>query len=209
MLLSILLLDKGVSIPYLSKHVVKSISWNVLGIFAGTLILAEAFIFSRVPVLIALKFLKVSPNLGIAILILSALSGFISMFVENVATVLILSPIAFELARRLKTSPIPFLISIAICSNLQGTATLVGDPPSMILGAYAKMNFDDFFWYRGKPGIFFAVQIGAIAGFAVLYMYFRKYKKPIEAMPEEPIRGLGSNNTASNDDTRSSIIKQF
>ncbi|MBN1232248.1 MAG: hypothetical protein JXA60_02700 [Candidatus Coatesbacteria bacterium] len=181
-------LDPYFSVKDIIPFMLREVNWNVIGIFAGTLILAEAFIFSKVPVLLSLKLIKISPNLGIAILLLSAISSFISMFVENVATVLILAPIAFELARRLEVSPVPFLISMAICSNLQGTATLIGDPPSMILGAYAKINFNDFFWYKGKPSIFFAIQIGAAFGFSVLYLFFHKYKKPIGELPSEPIR---------------------
>ena len=88
----------------------------------------------------------------------------ISAVAENVATVLIVAPIAIELARRLKVSSAPFLVGIAVSSNLQGTATLIGDPPSMILAAHYGLNFDDFFWYGGRPGIFFAVQVGSHAG---------------------------------------------
>lgn len=51
------------------------------------------------------------------------------------------------------------MIAIAVSSNLQGTATLIGDPPSMLLGGYAKMTFMDFFFYKGKPSIFFAVEV--------------------------------------------------
>ena len=161
----------------------KSINWNVMGIFAGTLLAAGAFIYSGVPALLADLFIDRSPSVGWAMLGVCILSGFISAFAANVATVLIVAPIAIELARKLKTSPALFLIGIAISSNLQGTATLIGDPPSMILAAHHKMNFNDFFWYGGRPGIFFAVQIGAVASFAVLWYFFRKYKQPVVQIP--------------------------
>jgi len=162
-----------------------SINWNVIGIFAGTLLIAEVFIYSRVPSLLADLLIDRCPNVGWAILGVCILSSFISAFAANVATVLIVAPIAIELAKRLKTSPAPFLIGIAISSNLQGTATLIGDPPSMILAAYYKMNFNDFFWYKGRPGIFFAVQVGAVASFAVLWLLFRRYKEPVVQFPVE------------------------
>jgi len=164
-----------------------SINWNVMGIFAGTLLVAEVFIYSRVPTLCADVLINKSPNVGWAILSVCILSAVISTFAENVATVLIIAPIALALARRLQVSPTPFLIGIAISANLQGTATLIGDPPSMILASRYRLNFDDFFYFNGRPGIFFAVQVGAVAGFAVLWLIFRRYKAPVvELEPERP-----------------------
>lgn len=163
------------------------VNWNVIGIFAGTLVVTELFIYSKVPVLLSDLLVDRARTVGMAILGVSIFSSFISVVVENVATVLIVAPIALEIARRLKVSPAPFLISIAICSNLQGTATLVGDPPSMILAGYERMSFNDFFVYRGKPGIFFAVQLGAVTSFAVLYLLFRRYRQPTITIPIEEV----------------------
>mgnify|MGYP000597523827 CR=1 FL=1 len=58
------------------------------------------------------------------------------------------------LAKKLDISPVPVIIAIAVSSNLQGAATLVGDTTSILLGGYAGMNFLDFFVFRGRPGIF-------------------------------------------------------
>ncbi|MGB4521356.1 MAG: SLC13 family permease, partial [Candidatus Omnitrophota bacterium] len=71
---------------------------------------------------------------------------------------------------------------------LQGTATLIGDPPSMLLGGFAKMNFGDFFFYKGRPSIFFAVELGAITSFFVLYSIFKKEKEKIKLIPIEKVR---------------------
>jgi Na+/H+ antiporter NhaD/arsenite permease-like protein len=166
-----------------------AISWNVLGIFAGTLIIADLFIESRVPAWLADWFIARSKTASVALLWVCALSGFISAFVENVATVLIVAPIALAISQRLQISPVPFLIGIAISSNLQGTATLIGDPPSMIMAGFlsqrwgerVNFGFNEFFFFQGKPSIFFAVQIGAICAFIVLYVFFRKYKQPVVA----------------------------
>ena len=163
------------------------INWNVMGIFAGTLILAEIFIYSKVPALLADILVDRSKSVGMAILWVCAMASFISAFVENVATVLIVAPIALVLAKKLKVSPVPFLIGLAISSNLQGTATLIGDPPSMILAGNLKMSFNDFFIYLGKPGIFFAVQLGAVSSFTVLYLFFRRYKDPVVDVPREEV----------------------
>jgi Na+/H+ antiporter NhaD/arsenite permease-like protein len=169
-----------INIPYF-------INWNVMGIFAGTLILAEIFIYSKVPALLADLLVDRSKNVGMAILWVCVLSSLISAFVENVATVLIVAPIALVLAKKLKVSPVPFLIGLAISSNLQGTATLIGDPPSMILAGNLRMSFNDFFIYNSKPGIFFAVQLGALSSFVVLYLYFRRYKDPVVQVPKEKV----------------------
>ena len=163
------------------------INWNVIGIFAGTLVLAELFILSGVPARMATILVDRSSTVGMAILWICALTSFISAFVENVATVLIVAPIALEISRRLKVSPVSFLIALAISSNLQGTATLIGDPPSMILAAYQKMSFNDFFFLQGKPGIFFAVQLGAVLSFVVLYFLFRKFNQRVEQIPVKPV----------------------
>ena len=160
----------------------RSINWNVMGIFVGTLLLAQVFIYSRVPSVLSDWLIDRSPNVCWAILGVCAVSSFISVFAANVATVLIVAPIAIELARKLKVSPAPFLIGIAIASNLQGTATLIGDPPSMLLADRYQMNFNDFFWHHGRPGIFFAVQVGAIASFVVLWFMFRRYRQPVVRM---------------------------
>lgn len=153
------------------------INWNVMGIFVGTFILADAFIYSRVPELLARFFVDRTSSIGGAILWMCLLSSIISVFVENVATVLIVAPVAFEIARQQKVSPVPFIICIAIASNLQGTATLIGDPPSMILAAFKGMGFNDFFFYEGRLSIFWAVQAGAVLSFIVLYFMFKSYKQ--------------------------------
>ena len=168
-------------------HILSDINWNVIGIFAGTLVLAELFILSNVPARLAALLVGRSATVGVAVLWICVLTSVISAFVENVATVLIVAPIALEISRRLRISPVSFLIALAISSNLQGTATLIGDPPSMILAAYQKMSFNDFFFLHGKPGIFFAVQLGAVLSFLVLYLIFRKYRQPVDAIEVTPV----------------------
>jgi len=155
----------------------QAINWNVMGIFVGTLAVADVFMESRMPAFIAEAIINKAKNTAWAVLLICAMTGFISAFVENVATVLIVAPIALSLARKLKINPVNMMIGIAISSNLQGTATLIGDPPSMLLGGYAKMTFMDFFFYHGRPSIFFAVELGALVSFFVLYAFFRSLRQ--------------------------------
>ena len=172
---AILLISQAIGI----KDALGSINFNVLGVFLGTMILSGLFIHSNVPTYLASRLVARSKNVGMAILFMCLLSGFISSFTENVATVLIVAPVAFEVAKKLKANPIPFLIGIAVSSNLQGSATMIGDSPSIILAASQKMNFMDFFWMKGRPGIAFAVEIGALASFTVLYFLFRKFTQGV------------------------------
>jgi len=159
------------------KEAFFSINWNVLGIFIGTLFVADIFIESRVPAYFAEVIVNKAKNTAWAILFICLLTGFISAFVENVATVLIVAPVALALSKKLKINPTNMMVAIAASSNLQGTATLIGDPPSMLLAGFAKMNFMDFFFYKGRLSIFFAVEIGALASFFVLYFIFRNYRE--------------------------------
>jgi len=165
-----------------------SVNFNVLGVFMGTMILSGLFIFSAVPAYLATKLVDRSKTVGMALLSVCILAGFISSFVENVATVLIVAPIAFEVAKKLKANPVPFLIGIAVSSNLQGCATMIGDSPSIILALSSGMNFMDFFWMNGRPGITFAVELGAVASFYVLYLLFKKYKEPVIQIEEVKVK---------------------
>lgn len=164
------------------------IDWNVLGIFWGTLVISELFSRSKAPARISELILSHTPNVGWSIIALSFFSGLISAFVENVATVLILAPVALEISKRLRVSPVPFIIGIALSSNLQGSATLVGDPPSMILASAASLKFNDFFFFQGRPNLFFAVELAAIASLFVLYFVFRGEKRPVERIEPQRVR---------------------
>lgn len=160
----------------LGEHV----NWNVIALFFGTLILAELFMQSRMPAVMAEWLVRRTRTLTAAMLMICVLSSFLSMFLENVAVVLLVAPIALSLCQRLSISPARLLILVAVCSNLQGTATLIGDPPSMILAGHMQLSFNDFFIYRGRPGIFFAVQCGAAASLVIAAWQLRRHRKAIE-----------------------------
>jgi len=165
----------------------EAINWNVLGLLAGAMLIADLFADSKVPNMLASWATHGFRSTRMVMLTICALAGFISIFMDNVTTVLIVAPVAFAVARNAKVSPVPLLVGIAICSNLQGAATLVGDPPSMLLAASFKMSFNDFFVYYQKPSLFFAMQIGAVAGGLVLYAVFRNAKSKPPRMPAEKV----------------------
>lgn len=164
------------------------INWNVIMIYLGSMTIAALFIYSKVPAYIADAIVNRSRNTGLAMIAILAMTGIISIFVENVATVLVMAPIALALCSKLKMNPTMFMIGLAVMSNLEGTATLVGDPPSMIFAAYAGYNFNDFFFYGGKFSIFWFIQSGLLAGCIFFYIYFaRKAKNKITVEKTEVI----------------------
>lgn len=157
-----------------------AIDYNVVMMLVGIMITVGLFTESGMPNKLSNKLLSKIPNAMWLLVILSILSGVISAFIDNVATVLMLAPIGLAVAKKVKVSPIPVLISIAVSSNLQGAATLVGDTTSVMLGGYAGMSFLDFFFMNGKPSIFFAVEIGMLLTIPILIILFRKQNKRVE-----------------------------
>ena len=160
-------------------QILPNLDFNVLLMIAGTMGLVALFIESKMPSLLADLIMEKVPNVQMAAVSLALFAGVISAFVDNVATVLMVAPVALEICKKLKTNPVPFIIGIAVSSNLQGAATLVGDTTAIMLGSALDMSFLDFFFYDGKPGMFFAVELGAILSACILAFIFRKEKAPI------------------------------
>uniref|UniRef100_I5AUJ6 Na+/H+ antiporter NhaD-like permease n=1 Tax=Eubacterium cellulosolvens (strain ATCC 43171 / JCM 9499 / 6) TaxID=633697 RepID=I5AUJ6_EUBC6 len=163
------------------SHIPSTINWNVLMMMTGTMVLVYYFIESKMPNLIADTLLDLSPNVMWVTIFMSLFAGLISAFIDNVATVLMVAPVGLAICKKLKISPVPMVLAIAVSSNLQGAATLVGDTTSIMLGAYAKMDFTDFFWMNGRPGIFFSVELGALMTVPVMLFLFRKDKQSVQA----------------------------
>ena len=150
-------------------------------------LMSTLFIESGMPARLADLMLKKVPNVCWAIIALSVFSGVVSAFVDNVATVLMVAPVGLAICKKLKINPIPVIISIAVSSNLQGAATLVGDTTSILLGGYAGMSFIDFIWWLGRPSIFWAVELGAAGTVVILYFIFKKEKEPVESERLTPV----------------------
>ena len=161
------------------NQIIGALDFNVLLMIGGTMGLVQLFIDSHMPERLADIIMDKVPNVQWAAVCLSLFSGIISAFVDNVATVLMVAPVAIEICKKLKTNPIPFIISIAVSSNLQGAATLVGDTTAIMLGSALDMSFLDFIWYQGKPGMFFMVELGAVLSACIVYFTFRKEKGAI------------------------------
>lgn len=159
----------------------KVIDWNILLMIFGTVIIVDYFIQSKMPNLVAEHILNLAPNVMWVTIFMSLFSGIISAFIDNVATVYMVAPVALAICKKLKISPAAMIISIAVSSNLQGAATLVGDTTSIMLGGAAKMDFMDFFVFKGRAGIFFAVELGALATVPIMMYLFRNDREPVSS----------------------------
>ena len=169
------------------RAALQAVDYNVLLMMAGTMGTVALFIESKMPARLAEMLIVRVPDVKWAVCMLALFAGVISAFVDNVATVLMVAPVGLAIARKLKISPVPVLISIAVSSNLQGAATLVGDTTSILLGGFAEMNFFDFFWMQGRPGIFWGVELGALTSLLVLLWLFRREKQSITASVETQV----------------------
>ncbi len=166
------------------KEVFSSIDFNVILMIVGTMGLVSLFTESKMPAMLADMVMEKVPNVKWAAFSLALFAGIISAFVDNVATVLMVAPIALAICKKLNTNPVPFIIAIAVSSNLQGAATLVGDTTAIMLGSALDMSFLDFFWYKGRPSIFFAVELGALLSALILLFIFRNENAAIQQKSE-------------------------
>lgn len=170
------------------SSIIGSIDFNVLLMMGGTMIIVYYFIESKMPVLIADFLLDKSPNVMWVTIFMSAFAGFISAFIDNTATVLMIAPVALAVCKKLEINPVPMILALAVSSNLQGAATLVGDTTSIMLGAHAKMDFNQFFILNGKLSIFFVVELGALASLFVMFFMFKKETREVEASKDVRVK---------------------
>ena len=162
-------------------YLLGSINWNVIMMIGGTMLIVYYFTESRMPNLLAEKILSLCPNVMWVTIWMSLFAGAVSAFIDNVATVLMVAPVALAICKKLNISPVGMILSVAVSSNLQGAATLVGDTTSIMLGGYAGMNFMEFFWMNGRPGMFWSVELGAAATVPIMMFLFRDMKQPVDA----------------------------
>jgi Na+/H+ antiporter NhaD/arsenite permease-like protein len=127
------------------EEAIRGIDWNTLGLLAGMMILVSisrrSGMFQYVAIWSA-KAAKAHPA-GILFL-LQVTTAVVSAFLDNVTTVLLIVPVTLAITKELEVPPYPFLVGEVIASNIGGTATLIGDPPNIMIGSQAGLAFDDF-----------------------------------------------------------------
>ena len=124
---------------------IEHIDWNTLGLLIGMMIVVGITRRTGVFQYLALVAVRIAKGEPIRILVaLATVTAVLSAFLDNVTTVLLIVPITFTIADSLELSPVPFLISQVVASNIGGTATLIGDPPNIMIGSQTHLGFMDF-----------------------------------------------------------------
>ncbi len=155
------------------------VDWNVMAILVGIWIMAGYFGRSGVPSWLSVQSLKLSGGRpGLLVLVLSMLTGLLSMFIDNVVCILMMAPVALPLARALKIPATPLVLMIGFSANFMGTALLLGDLPPQMLHSVAGAEFFDFIWQHGRPSSFPILMVAFILTLAFMYLYgFRRIAK--------------------------------
>lgn len=124
------------------------IDFNTLGLLTGMMIIVGITRHSGVFQYLAIVAARWAKGEPMAIMVaLAAITAVLSALLDNVTTVLLIVPVTFSITRELKINPIPFLISQILASNIGGTATLIGDPPNIMIGSQVKeLTFNAFVW---------------------------------------------------------------
>ncbi|MDR2842533.1 MAG: ArsB/NhaD family transporter [Spirochaetaceae bacterium] len=150
--------------------VFQAIDWNVIFLLVSMMVIINITKTTGMFQYVAIKTAKAAKGDPVKILVmLSIITAVFSAFLDNVTTVLILSPVTILIAVELGISPVPFITCLAISSNIGGTATLIGDPPNIMIGSAAGISFISFIINLGP------VIIVVLALFALIsVMLFRK-----------------------------------
>jgi Na+/H+ antiporter NhaD/arsenite permease-like protein len=130
------------------------VDFNVIFLLAGMMIIASILGKTGIFQWLAVEAVRRARGRPYVLLVLvSVITAVASAALDNVTTVVLMTPVTFFIAQRLGASPVPFLISEIIASNIGGTATLIGDPPNIIVGSRLGKDFDDFLVNAAPPAI--------------------------------------------------------
>jgi len=151
------------------------VDWNVIAILVSIWIIASYFGKTGVPEYLAARVLKLANgNLALFVTLIGLLSGFLSMFVDNVVVILIMAPVLFEVSKKYKFETFAPLLFIGFCSNFMGTALLLGDLPPQLLHSVTGIEFYEFIWQAGRPSSFVILTITYLVVVSVFYFLFKQ-----------------------------------
>ena len=168
----------GEALQFYELHsAVEAIDFETLGLLLGMMILVAMLeptgFFQYLAVLAA----RASRGRPLRLFVLlGSVTTVLSMFLDNVTTVVLIAPVTLLISEILGVSAIPYLISEAILSNTGGVATLVGDPPNVLIGSAAGFSFVDFLVY--------SLPIVAVTWFGALFLLRYLFKKELSLEPE-------------------------
>jgi len=143
-----------------------AIDWNVIFLLAGMMVIANILRETGLFQWIAVQAVKLGRGVPFRILvILSLVSAASSAFLDNVTIVVLVVPVTLFVAASLRVSPLPFLIAEILAVNIGGTATLIGDPPNILIGSAADIDFLTFFIHMGPIAFLILVAFIGLAWF--------------------------------------------
>ena len=152
------------------EQAIKYIDFNTIGLLVGMMIIVGITRRTGIFEYMAIKAAKLAKGDPLLIMItLSAVTALTSSLLDNVTTVLLIVPVTFSICDELEIAPIPFLISQIIASNIGGTATLIGDPPNIMIGSAAGLGFMDFL-----SNLIIPILVTFIATMLVFKVVYRK-----------------------------------
>jgi Na+/H+ antiporter NhaD/arsenite permease-like protein len=152
------------------------VDWNVIAILFGIWIIAAYFGKTGIPHYLAVTMLRVSgSNIALFLILLGAISAFISMFVDNVVVILMMAPVVLHVTRKMKLDSFPFIIFVGLSANFMGTALLLGDLPPQMLHSVSGIEFPEFIWQMGRPSSFIILSVTFMLTAFLLYQF--KFKK--------------------------------
>ena len=153
------------------EFAISSIDFNTIGLLLGMMIIVAILGETGVFEYLGVRMSKASKgNMWRLMVMFCVFTATISMFIDNVTTVLLIVPITISVFKTLKISPIPFILAQVLASNVGGTATLIGDPPNILIGSAANIDFSSFIINMGPT-----VGISLFASLFILKFQFRKY----------------------------------
>ena len=154
------------------------IDFNTLGVLIGMMMFVAVVKNSGIFEFLAVKAAKIAKGNPWKIMIyFMIITALLSAFLDNVTTVLLIGPMTFSICKTLELNPVPYLLTQIISSNVGGTATLIGDPPNIMLGSAADISFLQFCIYDGP--IVLIVMAASIITFRFIY------KKGLTVSPEK------------------------
>jgi Na+/H+ antiporter NhaD/arsenite permease-like protein len=167
-----------------------AIDFNVIFLLAGMMILAGILRRTGFFQWIAIRAVKVSRGDPFRLLVaLSTIAAVLSAFLDNVTTVVLIAPVTLYIATVLRVSPLPFLICEILASNIGGTATLIGDPPNILIGSASGYDFAAFLVNMGPPALvaFVAFLVTARVSFAGELAIHAEIRDAVLALDEREV----------------------
>ncbi|MBS6175726.1 ArsB/NhaD family transporter [Emergencia timonensis] len=164
------------------------IDFNTIGVLIGMMLFVAVVKNSGIFEYIAIKAAKLAHGnpwkIMVAFMVITAV---LSAFLDNVTTVLLVGPMTITIARMLKVNPVPFLMTQILASNIGGTATLIGDPPNIMIGSAAGLDFIDFITNTGIVAVF------VIAALVLIMKFVYKSKLAADAEAIKSVMELDEN----------------